>query len=76
MAATIDTQYGKVTTSEPYYSHQLKCLVRNLTLVKAENIQHGWGVSRECPANISLSPEFLTMFARDADAVLSYKELT
>ncbi|ELX4137628.1 hypothetical protein M2H05_09775 [Vibrio vulnificus] len=70
MAATIDTHYGKVTTSEPYYSHQLQCLVCNLTLVKVENTQNGWGISRECPANITFSPEFLTMFARDAAAVM------
>ncbi|MBJ6889123.1 hypothetical protein JG637_18960, partial [Vibrio cholerae] len=47
-----------------------QCLVRNLTLVKAENAQNGWGISRECPANITFSPEFLTMFARDAAAVI------
>ncbi|WP_136484661.1 hypothetical protein [Vibrio sp. H11] len=70
MAATIDTQYGKVTTSAPYFSHQLACQVHNLTLVKTENENNGWGVSRECPANISLTPEFLTMFARDAAAVM------
>ncbi|EKO3380845.1 hypothetical protein KW419_15955 [Vibrio fluvialis] len=70
MAATIDTQYGKVTTSAPYFSHQLMCLVHNLTLVKPENEENGWGISRECPANITLTPEFLTMFARDASAVM------
>ncbi|WGY45064.1 hypothetical protein [Vibrio sp. ABG19] len=70
MAATIDTQFGKVTTSAPYFSHQLACQVHNLTLVKPENVNNGWGISRECPANISLTPEFLTMFARDAAAVM------
>ncbi|TOG86686.1 hypothetical protein [Vibrio parahaemolyticus] len=70
MAATIDTQYGKVTTSEPYFSHNLMCLVYNLTLVKPENESNGWGVSRECPANISLTPEFTNMFARDAAEIM------
>ncbi|HHY0479604.1 hypothetical protein [Vibrio parahaemolyticus] len=70
MAATIDTQYGKVTTSEPYFSHHSMCLVYNLTLVKPENESNGWGVSRECPANISLTPEFTNMFARDAAEIM------
>ncbi|NAW60115.1 MULTISPECIES: hypothetical protein [unclassified Vibrio] len=70
MAATIDTQYGKVTTSEPYFSRQLLCQVRNLTLVKPENESNGWGISRECPAEITITPEFLNMFARDAAAIM------
>ncbi|EPP2134047.1 hypothetical protein ACUNB3_001983 [Vibrio alginolyticus] len=50
MAATIDTQFGQVTTSAPYFSHQLGCEVINLTLIKPENESNGWGISRECPS--------------------------
>lgn len=73
MAATIDThdtKYGKVTTSGIYFSHLLGCKVKNLTLVKSENESNGWGVSRECPANLSLTPEFLNMFAREASQLM------
>ncbi|EGQ8449053.1 hypothetical protein GTP59_19830 [Vibrio alginolyticus] len=70
MAATIDTQFGQVTTSAPYFSHQLGCEVINLTLIKPENDNNGWGISRECPSNVSLTNQFLNMFARDAAQVM------
>lgn len=70
MAATIDTQFGEVSTSAPYFSHVLGCRVVNMTLVKPENKANGWGISRECPADISLTPEFLNMFAREATNVM------
>lgn len=70
MAATTDTQFGHVTTSAPYFSHQLGCEVVNLTLVKPENKSNGWGVSKECPSNVTLTKQFLNMFAKDAAQVM------
>lgn len=63
MAATIDTQYGTVTTSPPYFSERLLCSVISLTLYPTDD---SWGVSKECPAEITITPSFLNMFANDA----------
>ncbi|EGR1964749.1 MULTISPECIES: hypothetical protein [Vibrio] len=63
MAATIDTQYGTVTTSPPYFSQRLHRSVITLTLYPTDD---SWGLSRECPAEITITPSFLSMFANDA----------
>lgn len=63
MAATIDTQYGTVTTSPPYFSQRLHRSVIALTLYPTDD---SWGLSRECPAEITITPTFLNMFANDA----------
>ncbi|HHY0335928.1 TPA: hypothetical protein ACVU1I_002170 [Vibrio cholerae] len=63
MAATIDTQYGTVTTSPPYFSQRLHRSVITLTLYPTDD---SWGLSRECPAEITITPSFLKMFANDA----------
>ncbi|EGR2460663.1 hypothetical protein DYA89_13680 [Vibrio cholerae] len=63
MAATIDTQYGTVTTSPPYFSQRLHRSVITLTLYPTDD---SWGLSRECPAEITITPSFLNMFANDA----------
>ncbi|TQP44887.1 hypothetical protein [Vibrio cholerae] len=63
MAATIDTQYGTVTTSPPYFSQRLHRSVITLTLYPTDD---SWGLSRECPAEITITPLFLNMFANDA----------
>ncbi|MCX9568280.1 hypothetical protein [Vibrio cholerae] len=63
MAATIDTQYGTVTTSPPYFSQRLHRSVITLTLYPTDD---SWGLSRERPAEITITPSFLNMFANDA----------
>ncbi|EOB2831865.1 hypothetical protein ACIL2Y_001211 [Vibrio cholerae] len=63
MAATIDTQYGTVTTSPPYFGQRLHRSVIALTLYPTDD---SWGLSRECPAEITITPLFLNMFANDA----------
>ncbi|ENM5903244.1 hypothetical protein DX885_003353 [Vibrio mimicus] len=63
MAATIDTQYGTVTISPPYFSQRLHRSVIALTLYTTDD---SWGLSRECPAEITITPPFLNMFANDA----------
>ncbi|EJO4028706.1 TPA: hypothetical protein ACMDNH_000478 [Vibrio cholerae] len=63
MAATIDTQYGTVTTSPPYFSQRLHRSVIALTLYLTDD---SWVLSRECPAEITITPSFLNMFANDA----------
>lgn len=67
---THQTEFGQVNISAPYFSHQLGCEVINLTLIKPENEKNGWGISRECPSNVSLTNQFLNMFARDAAQVM------
>ncbi len=70
MAATIDTEFGQVSVSNSYYSNAMFMNVVNLTLIKPENKENGYGVCREVPANLSITPELASMFAREASQLL------
>ncbi|EOW9398412.1 hypothetical protein [Vibrio cholerae] len=63
---TVMTDFGKVTVSKPYFSNSACSQVRNLTLVKPENEAYGWGICRELPENLTITPEIVNLFAKEA----------
>lgn len=66
MAATYQTKYGTVTASRPYFSFVLGREAIDLTLIKPENENDGWGISRAVRSDIELTPELFQLFANDA----------
>lgn len=67
---TINTEFGCVTVSQPYFSRTALSNVRNITLVKGENAAFGWGVCRELPEDLSITPEIITLFAKEASQLM------
>lgn len=67
---THQTEFGQVNISAPYFSFIALRNVRSLTLIKTENNGNGWGVSRELPEGLTITPEFLNMFAKEASELM------
>ncbi|MEF1310705.1 hypothetical protein QTO01_11410 [Vibrio mytili] len=68
--ATFQTELGAVTAKGPYFSF-VKCReVIQLTFIKPENEENGYGVCKEFPSDTSLSTEFITQFAEKSAALL------
>ncbi|RZQ02630.1 hypothetical protein D8T65_10450 [Vibrio vulnificus] len=67
---TIQTEFGCVTVSQPYFSRAASSSVRSITLVKDENAAFGWGVCRELPEDLSITPEIITLFAKEASQLM------
>ncbi|HFQ4860139.1 TPA: hypothetical protein ACGUTL_001096 [Vibrio vulnificus] len=67
---TINTEFGCVTVSQPYFSRIASSNVRSITLVKGENAAFGWGVCRELPEDLSITPEIITLFAKEASQLM------
>ncbi len=71
MPSTIDTQYGKVVASTPYYSFTKWEDVISLTLIKPENQNNGYGVSKEFrESELKLNRKFIDAFAQEASQFL------
>ncbi len=71
MPSTIDTQYGKVIASTPYYSFTKWEDVISLTLIKPENQDNGYGVSKEFrESELKLNRKFIDSFAKEASLLL------
>lgn len=64
--ATFQTELGAVTAKGPYFSFIRGREVIQLTFIKPENEENGYGVSKEFPSDINLSPEFMTEFAEQS----------
>ncbi|HFD4059204.1 TPA: hypothetical protein ACF3XS_002947 [Vibrio parahaemolyticus] len=68
--ATFQTELGAVTAKGPYFSFIQGREVIQLTFIKPENEENGYGVCKEFPSDISLSPEFMTDFAEQSANLL------
>lgn len=66
MAATYQTEHGAVTASRPYFSFILGREAIDLTLIKPENENDGWGISRAVRSDTALTPELFLSFAKEA----------
>ncbi|WP_153448762.1 hypothetical protein [Vibrio algicola] len=66
MAATYKTEYGTVTASRPYFSFISGREAIDLTLIKPENENNGWGISRAVRSDVELTPELFLSFAQEA----------
>ncbi|ELB2829391.1 MULTISPECIES: hypothetical protein [Vibrio harveyi group] len=64
--ATFQTELGAVTAKGPYFSFIQGREVVQLTFIKPENEANGYGVCKEFPSDISLSPEFMSNFAEQS----------
>ncbi|MFH0263839.1 hypothetical protein ACGRH2_25865 [Vibrio barjaei] len=72
MSLSVDTRYGKVTVSKPYYSFILWGEVVSVTLFKPENCPNGYGVCKEFVASRKKkihTRRFLEEFAKQAAAI-------
>ncbi|AOT26290.1 hypothetical protein [Vibrio anguillarum] len=67
---TKKTEFGLVTISRPYFSRLSLSRVKSITLVKEENTNYGWGVSRELPENLTITPELINVFAKEASELI------
>jgi len=70
MSAVTNTKHGAITVSKKYFSFILCREVFQLTLIKPENEENGYGVSKEFNADTPISRELFEQFAEEASSLL------
>ncbi|MEJ2766944.1 hypothetical protein VV869_23640 [Photobacterium sp. MCCC 1A19761] len=69
MATTFQTKHGVITVGKPYYLFPLGQVV-DLKLIRHENQENGWGVSKPYPVSTELTSDLLSDFADQASKLL------